>query len=402
MKNKIINGPSVKFLVLIAIFFGIYTYGQTAIRKPLPEDRLPIPDYYGLYAVTDKGLVELKLNSVNINVGSDVEFIYYAKNASAAESLELYKTPSQNARQSKPKDDGKYKGLGDFMQQGENNYMANRAALEGLPQGSTLVEIRGKSITGKPEMVRLIPAALLLPGEYQVGVRSGPGSWYHFSISGSTSHSSINSSAFNESSGQAALNNNLIVAKGKGFEVKRSELDKVMIGAQANAAATGQPLPQDFGVGVLNQLITIQLLLTKATPNDRVVGLADAEKTYASLIKKFGSSEAYEKQLKAVGMTDSELRAKATQEAICKAALIRELNINATDKEAEAFYVSNKADFSGEPYVKWADDIKEVIKRRKIGKDAPAYVKKLRAEMNVEILDEELKAMNAKVEALAK
>lgn len=177
-------GVIARFAVIITIACEFVAYGQMAGRKPLPEDHLPIPDYYGLYAVTDKGLLEMKPNGHQINVGTDVEFIFYAKNASAAESFELYRLPTKDARNDKPKNDGKYKGLNDFMQQGENNYMANRAALEGMTQGSTLIEMREKSITGKPEMVRLIPASILSSGDYQIGVRSLGANWCHFSVSG--------------------------------------------------------------------------------------------------------------------------------------------------------------------------------------------------------------------------
>jgi parvulin-like peptidyl-prolyl isomerase len=66
---------------------------------------------------------------------------------------------------------------------------------------------------------------------------------------------------------------------------------------------------------------------------------------YTNLLKKFISPEAFERQLKAVGMTVAELRAKATQEAVAKAALKRQLNINITEQEAKDFYEGHPADF---------------------------------------------------------
>jgi parvulin-like peptidyl-prolyl isomerase len=92
-------------------------------------------------------------------------------------------------------------------------------------------------------------------------------------------------------------------------------------------------------------LITIQSLLQKATPADRAAGAAEADVQFNGLMKRFGSSEAFERQLKAVGMTVGDLRAKATQEAVAKATLKRELNITVTDDEAKAFYVKHAADF---------------------------------------------------------
>ncbi|HTL71777.1 MAG TPA: peptidylprolyl isomerase [bacterium] len=135
------------------------------------------------------------------------------------------------------------------------------------------------------------------------------------------------------------------IVKGKGFEIKQSELDQVLTGAKANAAAQGQQLPPEFQAAILNQLITIQALLQKATPADRAAGQAEADLQYTNLVKRFGSPEAFDRQLKAVGMTVGELRAKAVQEATAKAALKRELHITVTDDQAKAFYAKHSADF---------------------------------------------------------
>jgi parvulin-like peptidyl-prolyl isomerase len=130
-----------------------------------------------------------------------------------------------------------------------------------------------------------------------------------------------------------------------GFTIKRSELDQVVSGAKANAAAQGQQLPQGFDASVLNQLISIQLLLQKATDADRLAGKADADLQYTNLVKRFGSDAALQRQLAAVGMTLDQLRAKAVQEATAKAALKRVLNVSVTDAEVSAYYSNHSADF---------------------------------------------------------
>src|SRR5665213_3946412 len=135
------------------------------------------------------------------------------------------------------------------------------------------------------------------------------------------------------------------VAKGKGFEIKRSDLDQVVSGAKANAAAAGQQLPRDFEISVVDQLITIQLLLQQATPADQAAGKIEADLQYTNLSKRFPSPEAFARQLTAVGMTVAELRAKATQEAVAKAALKRELNISISDDDAKDYYNKHPADF---------------------------------------------------------
>ncbi len=136
-----------------------------------------------------------------------------------------------------------------------------------------------------------------------------------------------------------------VIVQGKGFEIKRSDLDEVLSGAKANAAAQGQQLPPEFSVAILNQLITIQSLLQKATPADRAVGQVDADLQYTNLLKRFGSAEAFARQLKAVGMTMEDLRAKAVQEAVAKAALKRELGITVAAEAAKDFYTKHAADF---------------------------------------------------------
>ena len=136
-----------------------------------------------------------------------------------------------------------------------------------------------------------------------------------------------------------------VIAKGQGFQIKRSDLDQVVSGAKASAAAAGQALPPDFEVGVLNQLVTIQLLSQQATAADRAAGQTDADLQFTNLLKRFGSMDAFQRQLKVAGLTVEDLRAKATLEAVAKAALKRSLNINITDAETKDYYDKHPADF---------------------------------------------------------
>ena len=135
------------------------------------------------------------------------------------------------------------------------------------------------------------------------------------------------------------------IVKGTGFTIKRSELDQVVSGAKANAAAQGQELPPGFDASVLDQLISTQVLLQKATDADRVAGQADADKEYAILVKRAGSPEAFQRQLQAVGISVDQLRAKAAQEATAIAALKRILNVNVTGDEVQAYYTNHPSDF---------------------------------------------------------
>src|SRR5690349_13483389 len=67
-----------------------------------------------------------------------------------------------------------------------------------------------------------------------------------------------------------------VVAKGKGVEVKRSQLDDAMLSIKSSAAAQGQVIPPDrlalLEQQVLDRLIQIQLLMTKANDADKTAG----------------------------------------------------------------------------------------------------------------------------------
>ena len=142
-----------------------------------------------------------------------------------------------------------------------------------------------------------------------------------------------------------------VIAKGDGFTIKRSELDQGLTGARANAAANGKQLPPDTELQTLDQLITIQTLLQRATDTDKVEGQNVADQQYAAILQKVGSAEALARQLKSVGMTEELLREKAAQEAIAKATLRRLLGAFVTDAEVKQYYTKHTSDFEEPPSV---------------------------------------------------
>jgi parvulin-like peptidyl-prolyl isomerase len=146
-----------------------------------------------------------------------------------------------------------------------------------------------------------------------------------------------------------ALFGDPVIVKGKGFEIKRSELDEVMTGLKSAAAARGQTIPlaqlSQIEGQLLSRLIQVQLLLQKATDADKSNGVQKAGVQMKALLERAGSQEALDRQMKAVGMTPSELRFKVTQENTAQAVLTRELNITSTDAEAKQFYDEHPAEF---------------------------------------------------------
>lgn len=155
----------------------------------------------------------------------------------------------------------------------------------------------------------------------------------------------------NPQAAMTALFGDPVIAKGKGFVIKRSELDAVMMGVKSTAAARGQTIPPgqltQIESQLLGRLIQDQLLLQKATDADRTNGVQKASLQMNMLLERFGSQEALERQMKAVGMTVAELRAKITQENTAQAVKIRELNVTVTDAEVKQYYddTNHLADF---------------------------------------------------------
>jgi peptidyl-prolyl cis-trans isomerase C len=150
-------------------------------------------------------------------------------------------------------------------------------------------------------------------------------------------------------SASTALFGNTVIAKGKGVEIKRSELDEDVIRAKAQLSAAGRPVSPDqttlMEQQILDQLINVQLLKAKATDADRAAGKAAAEKRFADVKTKLGSDEALKRQLTLMGASQEEVMKKWTEALTAEAVLKRELKINITDADARKYYDDNPARF---------------------------------------------------------
>lgn len=141
----------------------------------------------------------------------------------------------------------------------------------------------------------------------------------------------------------------VVVAKGKGIEVKRSQLDDAMVSIKSAFAARGQDLPPDemhrLEQQVLDRLIQIQILLGKATDGDKAAGKESCAKRFDAIKARAGTEEAFNRQLISVGTSQAELKTKMTEESVAQAVLERELKINVTDDDIKKFYDDNPSKF---------------------------------------------------------
>lgn len=154
----------------------------------------------------------------------------------------------------------------------------------------------------------------------------------------------------NPEAAMTALFGDPVIVKGKGIEVRRSQLDSVASNLKAIYAARGLAAPPNIAGQALQALIFQQLILSKATEADKAKG---KEQFNVSLQKlKTGqhlTDEAFnqtlEKQLMLTGQTKSQWEKQQIEQAIIPVALERELNINVTDAEAKEYDSNHPADF---------------------------------------------------------
>ena len=142
----------------------------------------------------------------------------------------------------------------------------------------------------------------------------------------------------------AGLFDDPVIARGKGVEIRRSQLEDAFISYKANLAARDQRLPESQRAfreaQMLDRLITTQLMINRATEGDKIAAKGMAEKFNNEARKSAGSDEAFSRQLKAVGMSMEHYDRRIMEQAISEAVLEREVKskLIIADSQVEDFY----------------------------------------------------------------
>ncbi len=138
-----------------------------------------------------------------------------------------------------------------------------------------------------------------------------------------------------------------VVAKGKGVEIKQSQIDDSFTDYKANLAANGQTVPEDkralVEADIVERLIFARLLMLRATEADKVMGKELATKIINGSKQTAGSEEAFKRQLLTAGKTLQQVTDRLSEQATCEEVLNRELRakITVTDAQAKKFYEEN-------------------------------------------------------------
>jgi peptidyl-prolyl cis-trans isomerase C len=140
-----------------------------------------------------------------------------------------------------------------------------------------------------------------------------------------------------------------VVARAKGVEIKRSQLDRELVRLKAQAANAGQRIPPEHASmlesRVLEQIVQLQLLNNRATDADKVLGRETAEKRLADARSRLGSEELFNARLKAESLTSEDLLARWTEAATADSVIKREIKVDVSDADVAKFYSDNPARF---------------------------------------------------------
>jgi peptidyl-prolyl cis-trans isomerase C len=149
-----------------------------------------------------------------------------------------------------------------------------------------------------------------------------------------------------------ALFGDTVIAKGKGVEVKRTDLDAMVVRMKAGYAAQQMPAPADLESQALKNLVIQQLILSKATDADHAKAKANFDE-WAAKVKKannFTNDEEFDKAVSRQlfgGETIEQWKKQRTDAMTVPVVLERELKVNISDDDIKKFYddPANISDF---------------------------------------------------------
>jgi parvulin-like peptidyl-prolyl isomerase len=151
--------------------------------------------------------------------------------------------------------------------------------------------------------------------------------------------------------GTSSGSNDPIVATGKGFEIKRSQLDDAFISYSANATASGSAIPEaDRPVvrsKLLESLVINQILLLKATPDDKTAVLKLVDEEIALARSNAPSPEVFDERIKSRGLTLAEVRQQEVDKQLAQRILVHEVTngIIVAEADVKSFYQTNLEKF---------------------------------------------------------
>ena len=149
-----------------------------------------------------------------------------------------------------------------------------------------------------------------------------------------------------------ALFGGTVIAKGKGVEVKRTDLDAMVVRMKAGYAAQQMPAPADLESQALKNLVIQQLILSKASDADHTKAQSNYQEWEAKVKKanNFTNDSEFDSAVSRQlfgGETIEQWKKQRTEAMTVPVVLERELKVNITDDDVKKFYddPANISDF---------------------------------------------------------
>ena len=185
---------------------------------------------------------------------------------------------------------------------------------------------------------------------------------------------------------------NGVIAKANGIEIKRGLLDKMMAVVQFEADEHHAGLPANIRAQVFDQIINASLLAAKATPEDRLAGDADASRELQAHVRNFGSPEALDQKLAALGLNQRIVSMADAKANVAQIVLKRLLGVQVSEAEEMIYYNDHPEAFRAPggqraEFINAKADIKQRLEGQQLAKLAPAFLQQLRRESHLQILD---------------
>ena len=142
-----------------------------------------------------------------------------------------------------------------------------------------------------------------------------------------------------------------VLARGKNFEIKQSQVDELFLAYKSNRASQGQLVPDALRTKIereiLDRLIATRLFVQKATPADQAKAKELGEKFIGEAKKSAASEQAFERQLLATGMTIDMFREQILEQALVKVVIDREIRdrVKISEQEVRKFYDEHPKSF---------------------------------------------------------
>lgn len=140
-----------------------------------------------------------------------------------------------------------------------------------------------------------------------------------------------------------------VIARGKSFEVRRGELEEAFERHERELLNTGRMVSDDDRPkvlsAILDRLVFVKLVMSRATDADKVIGEAAAKKTISEIKARTATDSAYKRLLQRAGLDEESFVRLKVEEQTVLAVLDRELKSRITvSDEAVAKYYSAAPD----------------------------------------------------------